>query len=124
MGMFDELRCEYPLPAEGANALEYQTKDTPAQWMDFYLIDKDGQLFHEEYDTEDRSDPGATGWKALAGCATRVNQRMVRDDDFTGEIRFYDIPGDGQWIEFSSYFIKGKLQSVTLLQDSRVGGVA
>lgn len=38
MGMFDDLRCHYPLPREGANALAYQTKDTPAQWMDLYEI--------------------------------------------------------------------------------------
>lgn len=121
MGMFDELRCAYPLPAEGANDLEYQTKDTPAQWLDRYEIDKDGNLFHEQYDTEDRSDPQATGFFALAGCQTRVNKRMVRVHDFTGEIRFYDCPGPDEWIEFSSYFINGQLQSVTLLQDTRRG---
>jgi hypothetical protein len=61
MGMFDDLRCEYPLPAEGANALSYQTKDTPAQWMELYIIGADGRLMHEEYDTEDHSDPNAEG---------------------------------------------------------------
>lgn len=110
MGMFDELRCAYPLPADGANDLEYQTKDTPAQWIDRYEIDKEGNLLHEQYDTEDHSDPN-----------TRVNKRLVRVDDFTGEIRFYDMPAAGEWIEFSSYFIGGKLQSVTLIRDTRGG---
>ena len=38
MGFFDYLRCEVPLPVNGANALDYQTKDTPAQLMDHYVI--------------------------------------------------------------------------------------
>lgn len=121
MGMFDELRCAYPLPAEDANDLTYQTKDTPAQWLDRYEIDKDGNLLREQYDTEDCSGPEATGLSALAGCQTRVNKRIVRVHDFTGEIRFYACPGPGEWIAFSSYFINGKLQSVTLLQDTRRG---
>lgn len=119
MGMYDDLRCDYPLPADGANALSYQTKDTPAQWCELYVIDKDGFLLHERYDVEDRSDPEAVGLMALAGCATRVNKRLVSVPEFTGEIRFYDLPDGGGWIEFSSYFIDGKLQSVTLLEDTR-----
>lgn len=119
MGMFDDLRCEYPLPAKGANALSYQTKDTPAQWLDQYVIDATGKLHHEEYETEDHSDPNAEGLARLFGSATRVNKRLVPVDDFTGEIRFYDLPGEGQWIEFSSYFINGQLQSVSLVEDTR-----
>ena len=34
MGMFDDIKCKYPLPVEGANALDYQTKDTDAQQPD------------------------------------------------------------------------------------------
>jgi hypothetical protein len=30
MGMFDTLRCRYPLPDGFTGDLEYQTKDTPA----------------------------------------------------------------------------------------------
>ena len=119
MGMYDQLRCEYPLPAPGANELDYQTKDTPAQWLDDYVIDKDGQLFHVEYDTEDHSDPNAEGIMRLVGSMTRVNERRVPVTDFTGEICFYDLTKEGEWIEFSSYFISGKLQSVTLLTDTR-----
>jgi hypothetical protein len=119
MGMYDHLRCEYPLPAPNANDLDFQTKDTPAQWLDDYLIDKDGQLFHVEYDTEDQSDPKAEGIMRFAGSMARVNERRVLVTDFTGEICFYDYPGRGEWIEFCSYFIGGKLQSVTLLEDTR-----
>lgn len=36
MGMFDNIKCKYPLPVDGANALDYQTKDTDAQQLDNY----------------------------------------------------------------------------------------
>lgn len=104
MGMYDDLRCDYPLPAKGANALTYQTKDTPEQYCELYVITKDGYLEHE------------------LERATRKFELC----DFTGEIRFYDLPeglaGPGKtsaWIEFTSYFIRGKLQSVSLLKDTR-----
>ena len=126
MGMFDDLRCDYPLPAEGANALAYQTKDTPAQYMEQYVIREDGTLWGEEYDTEDQSDPNAEGLSRLIGCATRVNKRPVQVADFTGELRFYTFEKDsfddrdpGSWVEWSSYFVDGKLKEVHLISDTR-----
>ena len=47
MGMYDELRCHYPLPVEGANARDYQTKDTPCQYLNHYEITTDGVLRHK-----------------------------------------------------------------------------
>jgi len=127
MGMFDDLRCEYPLPADGANDIAYQTKDTPAQWCDQYVITKDGQLMHEEYDEEDQSDPNADGLMRLIGSAARVNKRLVPVTEFLGELRFYAFIHDsrkqredpGAWVEWSSYFVDGKLREVHLLSDTR-----
>ncbi len=104
MGMFDNLRCKYPLPVDGANALEYQTKDTPAQYLELYEIREDGTLWHELYDTEDHSERGKwiaanpnkpeedapQGISALLGCMARVNQRWEQLPDFTGEVCFHD----------------------------------
>jgi hypothetical protein len=67
MGMFDHLKCKYPLPDAGDNDLEYQTKDTPAQFLDNYEIRADGSLWHLDYDIEDRSDPNAEGLARLVG---------------------------------------------------------
>jgi hypothetical protein len=126
MGMYDDLRCEYPLPAEGANALSYQTKDTPAQYCEQYVIREDGTLWGEEYDTEDQSDPNAEGLMRLIGCATRVNKRPVQITDFIGELRFYTFMKDSfddrdpdAWVEWSSYFVGGKLKEVHLISDTR-----
>ncbi len=131
MGMFDELRCRYPLPVEGANSLEYQTKDTPAQLMDLYEIREDGTLWHEDYDIEDHSEAQKwrvanpdrelpdelKGLKGLVGCASRVNNRWERVLDFTGEICFYArLRSDHtSWIEWSSYFEHGRLSRLNLI---------
>jgi len=115
MGVFDTLYCKYPLPIPGMNDREYQTKDTPAQYCDSYEIRENGTLWHHDHDTEDRSDPKATGIARIIGMATPVNFRWIAIN-FTGEIRFYNTIEPGGWIEFSSYFIAGKIQSVTLIE--------
>lgn len=121
MGLFDYLRCKLPLPVAGANDLEFQTKDTDAQYMDHYEIREDGTLWHQEYDTEDRSDPTAEGLAALFGCMTRVNERWVQDD-MTGEVRFYTSIGStptttGEWVEFSAFFVRGQLKHIETISD-------
>lgn len=118
MGMFDYLRCKYPLPREGANDLVYQTKDLDCA-MDDYEIREDGTLWQEDYDIEDHSDPTKEGWKGLVGCMTRVNPRWVQVPGFTREIRFYDYQ-DTRWIEWSAYFVKGALKELHLLRDGPV----
>lgn len=124
MGMYDELRCHYPLPVDGANTLLFQTKDTDAQYLDLYEIRADGTLWHEEYDVEDQSDPNATGFFRFVGCATRINKRWV-PDSMTGEIRFYTSRTAGRindsWIEFSAYFVDGRLRELHTIRDDGHG---
>ena len=124
MGMFDEIRCLYPLPLEGANAHTYQTKDTPAQLCDLYEIREDGTLWHEEYDLEDQSDPNAEGIARIFGMCARVNERW-EPVDLTGEIRFYDFRAsdpldfskDEGWIEWSAYLEHGKVVRLNLIEN-------
>lgn len=138
MGMFDDIKCLYPLPVEGANAHPYQTKSTPAQFMDKYEIREDGSLWHENYEIEDHSEAGKwkrenpgkefaadmSGLKSLVGCMTRVNCRWEHEKDFTGEIRFYHCYGNkprdySGWIEWSAYFLNGKLREINLIEDRK-----
>ena len=109
MGVFDYLICKYPLPVDGAGGAEFQTKDTPAQWLDHYEIREDGSLWYEAHDIEDRSDPNAEGILALCGSMSSVNKRWV-PEKLTGEIVFYGNPG-----EFSAYFVDGKIKYLTVL---------
>lgn len=114
MGVYDYVNCHYPLPVAGANALTYQTKDTDAQFLDSYEIRKDGTLWHEEYDVEDRSDPNAEGLKGLIGCMTRTSPRW-QQELLTGEVRFYDGNADW-WVEFSAYFVRGQLKQLEIIE--------
>ena len=50
MGMFDYLRCEYPLPDE-APVDGWQTKDTPNQVLEKYVITRDGRLVDSSGET-------------------------------------------------------------------------
>lgn len=111
MGLFDTLRCHYPLPVAGANDLEFQSKSTPAQLCDEYEIRADGSLWHREYDQEDCSNPDATGIDRLIGMAARVNERWV-PDSMTGELRFY-TDNDGTWLEFEAQVVSGRMVALT-----------
>jgi hypothetical protein len=113
MGMFDYIRSELALP-DDPPAIQWQTKDTPSQYMDVYEIRADGSLWVEEYDLEDCGDPKAEGVMRLRGCMTPVNKRWV-PCKLTGEIQFYGAEDSNwqRWWEFSSYFIDGQMQSIT-----------
>lgn len=116
MGMFDYLRCKYPLPVEGANEMLFQTKDTPEQQLDQYEIREDGTLWHQDYDIEDHRDPNAKGIARTFGMMTRVNERW-EPEPMTGEIRFYE-GGKGWWVEFSAYFVGGKLRELHTIENT------
>lgn len=51
MGIFDNVRCLYPLPwpEEELAGLEWQTKDMEVPYMDHYEIRADGTLWQEKY---------------------------------------------------------------------------
>ena len=114
MGMFDYLKCHYPLLIKGLNDLQFQTKNTDAQFMDNYEIREDGTLWHEEYDIEDQSNPTKSFPKNFFGCMTRVNKHWVQEI-ITGEIRFHTIHND-KWVDFSAYFVEGKLNQLHLVK--------
>lgn len=90
MGMFDEIRCQMPLPKEGCAGLVFQTKDMPGQWLNQYEIRSDGSLWHEDYDSKE--------WERC---------------EMTGEVRFYTYTDkndpSASWVEFSAYFVHGLL---------------
>jgi hypothetical protein len=106
MGMFDYVKCVYPLPKqEGVDLPEvevFQTKDTPEQYMRTYVISEDGLLLLHLIQ-EEGEDP-----------ATKYN--LV---DFTGFIYFYeylDGKTKGGWIEYEAKFFDGRLQTIKLME--------
>lgn len=119
MGMFDDLRCKYPLPVEGANNVAYQTKDAQADpYMEQFEIREDGSIWRELYDVEDRSDFAlGIGEDKFAGCMSRINKRW-EPHNITGEVRFYTWDKDAGSLEFSSYFLNGQLRELHLIECS------
>lgn len=130
--MFDDITCKYPLPLPEFQNRSFQTKDTPRQFLDRYEIREDGTLWHEDYDVEDHSEHG--NWKrehpgqeppkelSFSGCMARVNKRWEQVGDFTGEVTFYGFDQEeiynhtAGWVEFSAYFLNGKIQQLNLVR--------
>lgn len=123
MGMFDSLYCKYPLPIPEVQEMQFQTKDLD-NFLNNYLIDENGVLWREDYDTEDRSDPNAKGIVRLFGCMTRVNQKWVAVSDFNDEIEFYsEYPSYGEkrehcgWTSFLAQFKNGQMTSIQIKEN-------
>ncbi len=114
MGMFDIVRCEYPLPAGAEKVREWQSKDLPALYCETYTIRADGTLWHTDYDVEDRGDKSKEGLERLIGSATPVNKREAFCADFSGDVEFYGSDGKSAyaphtWWEFTATFKDGRL---------------
>jgi len=96
MGMFDDVTCEYPLPAEPKpKGNDFQTKDFDCL-MDQYVITADGRLFKDGSEMQ-----------------------------FQGNLNFYTyIPADNMWFEYEAKFINGRLeaiQPISICQRDAVG---
>ncbi len=50
MGMFDNVKILYEIPWPEVQDADWQSKETPAQYLDHYVIREDGTLWHEAYD--------------------------------------------------------------------------
>jgi hypothetical protein len=112
MGMYDDIRVTLNLPGlpDGHDHV-FQTKSLECM-LDDYWIYADGTLWHEDYDTEDHSDPQATGIMRFSGMFVRVNKRWRLVTDYTGEIEFHSWDADQQLMfRFSAYFVDGRLVS-------------
>ena len=122
MGLFNWIKCLYPLPGEERTDIIFQTKDIEPNILDNYRIEEDGTLSKEIYDIEDRSNPTAKGLASIAGCMTRVNQRFI-PWTFHGKIELYSNNARGacklgtltknkeaftSW-EYTATFTEGKL---------------
>jgi len=142
MGMFDFLKCDYPLPIgyEKLQDHEFQTKDTPEQYLLRYLITKDGRL-KEGYEKKEEVVAEETEQEEGSRLSSLIKKRKEQQEeflDFHGDINFYTIlskkevvkegetivysdelesygfsPDEGRdtkWIEFCVRFTNGKLE--------------
>lgn len=125
MGMFDELKCLYPLPDDEVQDQWFQTKNLECL-MDRYTITKDGRLIlhkvrYELVPEEERKYYGTPEWdeSPLAQMLGMLRSVPVGDIDlqYHGEIIFYTSTGshedgDFRWYEYAARFNEGQLTRV------------
>lgn len=107
MGMYDYLKCEYPLPRPEMQDRIFQTKDTPSQFLDIYVITAEGKLCEPSYDLGWKEDP-----EAFFGFGFERENHELRELDFSGTIIFYDFEVDGDFatlVDFEALFDRGKV---------------
>jgi hypothetical protein len=117
MGMFDDIRCEYPLPLP-----ENQGELTERNWrangfqtksfnnlMDAYCIREDGGLWLQTY-----------GWETTR--KGRVRQKpgdWQPMSSYTGTVRFHDFICGSKfdyWVEWAATFVSGRVIELKLQQ--------
>jgi len=119
--MFDYLMCEYPIDAP-ENVKQWQTKDTPSQYLDQYKIDAQGSLWHY---TNERLLPGVKG---LGRVKVRTEFEWVKLEDFRGEICFSGfevINGKDDYEklwEYSALFDDGRIINIKRISPAAIDG--
>lgn len=111
MGTFDYITYQ---------GQEYQTKDTPAQFLDKYKIDVDqcsGHLYlwYEAYTAKWVKDDDSFFGSRIE----QSNHRWECCHNFDGKIDFYRQDKEHDvWIEFHSLFMNGKLLKIEKIDNN------
>jgi hypothetical protein len=122
MGMYDYVKCEYPLPAGSpvwAQNDYYQTKDTPKQFLETYVITLEGRLIHHSVTYEmvpenQRPYYGKPEWDKgaifqMAGMIRSIPAGDI-DTEYHGDI--YLIGRQPAFLEFVARFTNGQLEYI------------
>lgn len=129
MGMYDELKCEYPLPDAEVQDHWFQTKSLD-RLLDRYSITGDGRLIlHklrcELVPEEEREYYGTPEWDEMRFVRLfgMLRSEPMGDVDvvYHGDIIFYTSTGsrkegDFQWYEYTARFTEGCLQWIKRLR--------
>lgn len=101
MGLFDTIRCEYPLPDPSHQDLEYQTKDLDRAML-HYTITADGRLVRHPWR---RGEDGQRDLELLAH----------------GEIAIYthDDTPEKKWVEYLVRFTHGRVEWIQALTEEQ-----
>ncbi len=106
MGLYDNVRCRYPLPDREAQDFQFQTKSTPAPYLDNYEITEDGRLLHEAYDMQREDAPGSHNGPFMP----RENRRW-EPVPFCGQLEIHtfeeDPAGQLRWYTYLLWFKDG-----------------
>jgi len=103
VGLFDEVRCEYPLPNAAHQGLLFQTKDLENA-MEEYLITRRGRLVRTK-----------RGWLEPRSC--RVVCPIHQDLRIHGSVVVG--PDEREWVEYVFRFTEGRVTGVRRSRDRR-----
>ena len=113
MGMFDDLRCDAPLPDDTPASTIFQTKDFACN-MATHVISADGVLIldlghHEDVPREERPYPNAAvgSFDSICGIIRWV-PNPTPQPAFHGLVYFYTLLGK-EWRGYNTKFTDGKL---------------
>lgn len=117
MGMYDLLKCKYPLPEgyEDMQDREFQTKSLECL-LDNYTITEDRELWVTQAEREWVEDSSSF----LGGYAKALRTWEERIEDIHGDIYFYDFRDRHNLqdlVTFRARFTHGKLESISVVQD-------
>lgn len=134
--MFDNIQCKYSLPLpEELQSLStdwsieiFQTKDL-ANLLGSYTITEEGLLLEEiverEYvpytDTE-RAEIKPKPWSVWKDVIVknRYNQKIEHHGEVTFYSSFTYTDAEDCWLEFTAYFIYGKLDKISLVRNEKI----
>lgn len=102
MGMFDELTILFELPWPEVQDSLWQTKDTPAQSMDYYEVREDGTLWHHRYDERLIRDEVSP----IGRSCHRIH-RDWKQVDYSGELECHEHTPGGVWYIIRFWFVGG-----------------
>jgi len=128
MGMFDTIKCYFPLPGapEEIQNDSFQTKDLE-NLLDNYTITYEGRLIHhsmEWYSVEEKDRPyyGKPEWDSkpifrIFGC---LKSKFLGDIDtkYHGMLRMYTLSKNSEtWYEYELKFTDGTLVDVRRIME-------
>lgn len=98
MGMFDDVRCNYPLP-DGLVLSGFQTKDFHCE-LDLYTITKEGRLMYQG--------------SVFGGGREK---EPLKDTQYHGLMRFYTSDNGHVWHAYQAKFTDGQLVEILKLDE-------
>jgi hypothetical protein len=110
MGMFDEVRCKYPIEWPEVQGADWQTKDTPEQHLAVYEIRDDGTIWERSVETKYPMHHGLPE-EGLPRTVERWTRLKI-----TGEIEIHHLEkstvGQDWWYSVQFWFRDGVVKDV------------
>ena len=137
MGMFDEVRVEYPLPDPEAQGLVFQTKSLDSL-LDDFTVTHDGRLILHavDFDTvpeEERPNYGKPEWEhgALSQLMGSIRRVPLGDVEipYKGDVEIHTSTGsreagDYRWYEYVIRFEEGRVRWIKRASEAEAANEA